>query len=644
MTFSLFRLLFLAIAIIQFAHVTARSVLGQVDRDTERNGMHSCPTGKFVAGVNLRDNLLICTISHGTYSRSEEIVDRSQQNRVRGEELLSCPEGMAMTGYHWRNNVIACAPNDRPLPRFLDAGTLISSGGVVRHSCPDSLVGGIDESRDLLLCGTTGQADRGRTEFIDIVTQRNGMHSCAHGFIVGVDVRRNLLLCSSQFGNYSADDERIERRRNSIYWPTCPEGMAMTGIRVDRHEMTCARVTAGSPSQRVADSQTVRVGIHACPPGKPAASLDGDALICGTSGEPLRGMTITSVTPESPRVGDLVVISGYQLAPETHTEASEVAGVSIVASSTTSSSENFPSRASPPILIPVIQWRRDRILAVLQGPRLTRGEYRLSISDLNSSDLARAVGSNQVRIVVRPSLGTMRNRDEGPTNMPKINRVHPALAMSRQTLDVYGDFPFPDPSTDEVILRPVGPVAVVFPGPNLNFRILRPTTITRNYFSVRLPHLTAGEWTVTVRRRNVESAPERFFVRDVPPPSWERTSQLTGSAGVSGSLVAAVGNVGPNGQSVDLLGYGFGPNQHLQVYIATTDQVEAIYDYVRHRGRLRGDHPVGLHPTFWSDTRIRVEIPNNLIANQRTRGWMMILSDGFVNFSNAVPVVLRGVQ
>jgi len=128
----------------------ASDVRGQagVDRDTQRNGMHSCPPGFFVIGVHVETNLLLCSREFGGYSSWEEIIDRSTQV----QSMHACPEGMAMTGLHVGRNLLACAPVARPpIPAFVDRRNQNNS----MHGCPrGNPVSGIHVSSNLLRCGT----------------------------------------------------------------------------------------------------------------------------------------------------------------------------------------------------------------------------------------------------------------------------------------------------------------------------------------------------------------------------------------------------------------------------------------------------------------------------------------------------------
>src|SRR5689334_20165141 len=75
-----------------------------VDRNTQRNGMHSCPAGQFVMGVQVTKNLLICASLPG--NSAAEIVDKTTQE----QGMHACPPGTAMTGLQASKNLLACAP------------------------------------------------------------------------------------------------------------------------------------------------------------------------------------------------------------------------------------------------------------------------------------------------------------------------------------------------------------------------------------------------------------------------------------------------------------------------------------------------------------------------------------------------------
>ncbi len=82
MRVSLIRLWLGALAIILFGHLSVGYVFCQtIDRTTQRNGMHVCPTGQFVVGVNVRDIILKCSTAFGSYEEGEEVVDRRTNDR-----------------------------------------------------------------------------------------------------------------------------------------------------------------------------------------------------------------------------------------------------------------------------------------------------------------------------------------------------------------------------------------------------------------------------------------------------------------------------------------------------------------------------------------------------------------------------------
>ena len=128
-------------------HASICSAQGTVDRGTQRNGMHSCPVGQFVLGVQAAENLLICAPLPGNFAA--EIVDSGTQE----QGMHACPTGMAMTGLQGSRNLLACAPLTNPPPsRFVDLTT--QSMGM--HACPGTTpVAGIQITRNLLLCAGT---------------------------------------------------------------------------------------------------------------------------------------------------------------------------------------------------------------------------------------------------------------------------------------------------------------------------------------------------------------------------------------------------------------------------------------------------------------------------------------------------------
>jgi hypothetical protein len=122
-------------------------------------------------------------------------------------------------------------------------------------------------------------------------TQRNNMHTCPEGlYIVGVHVNRNAFLCSNEFGTYQASQENVDgddeapTQRSNMH--ACPSGSAVTGIHVDNNWLTCAPVTAGIKSESVDgddEAVTVRGNMHACPAGSLLLGIhvDNNDLLCG---------------------------------------------------------------------------------------------------------------------------------------------------------------------------------------------------------------------------------------------------------------------------------------------------------------------------------------------------------------------------
>lgn len=118
-----------------------------IDTGTQRNGMHSCPIGQFVLGVQAEKNYLLCAPLPG--NPVTEIVDRGTQERG----MHACPMGMAMTGLQVADNLLACTQLTSPPPaRFVDTNT--QKMGM--HACPGNNPGdpvvGVQVAKNLLLC------------------------------------------------------------------------------------------------------------------------------------------------------------------------------------------------------------------------------------------------------------------------------------------------------------------------------------------------------------------------------------------------------------------------------------------------------------------------------------------------------------
>jgi hypothetical protein len=128
-----------------------------LDTGTARNSMHSCPLGRFVTGVHIIKNQLLCEDSYGNYSPAQEIVDGDDEPPTERDGMHSCPDGMAVTGIHVQKNLLACAPFDPSRVEFGKAGWMpmvdLKTQRRGMHACPNSRpVLGIHEGKDLLRC------------------------------------------------------------------------------------------------------------------------------------------------------------------------------------------------------------------------------------------------------------------------------------------------------------------------------------------------------------------------------------------------------------------------------------------------------------------------------------------------------------
>ncbi|MCZ7625669.1 MAG: hypothetical protein M5R38_07330 [Candidatus Methylomirabilis sp.] len=191
---------------------------------------------------------------------------------------------------------------------------------------------------------------------------------------------------------------------------------------------------------------------------------------------------IDSAGPANVRAGQLVVIYGASFGTALGPSSSRRVSLAPVVGGPTG---NFDP-ASPGCPVPIVDWREDRIVTLVTG--CDPGEYRLAI-------WGRHRESNEVPLTVQglsgpPAKGAVQGRG-------LIVRVHPELVSPGQFVDLYGDFPNPDPSNDEVILVPSDDVKQQNPDIQKQW-VLQPLPgeLARQHMRVRLPTdgLAAGEF------------------------------------------------------------------------------------------------------------------------------------------------------
>lgn len=143
-----------------------------------------------------------------------------------------------------------------------------------------------------------------------------------------------------------------------------------------------------------------------------------------------------------------------------------------------------------------------------------------------------------------------------------ITRVHPELASPGQFVDLYGDFPHPDPSNDEVILVPGD--KVIQQNPDIQKQwVLQPLPgeLAKQYMRVRLPaeKLAAGEYLmIPAKRRGLSGNGKRVIIRSTEPTKWKSRSQFRNVAVAPFRLVIIVKNVGMEAAELDVLGLNLG--------------------------------------------------------------------------------------
>lgn len=334
-------------------------------------------------------------------------------------------------------------------------------------------------------------------------------------------------------------------------------------------------------------------------------------LACATllfgAGGALAAPVITSIDPPAPRLGDLVTITGTDFGSEAGASA-----VTLVRAAPRSGG-NFEAdtRRLP---LPIVDWRADRILVLVRG--VPAGSYSLAIREYPLRASVRGRESNALTIALSvsppdppppPVAGGLR-----PPMAPSLGLVHPELARPGDPLDLYGEFPSPDPSLDQVFLVP-GTGVPAGQAPRLT--TLRVVEIFRPHARTHLPGpgLPAGEYFVSIGRElPFRSTARRIVVRSTTPADWEHESWLPGSRSVSWRLRAAVSKVGLEGRDVDVLGHHFGASQGQRAVMFDTEQgLEDVRFNLRHLGDpgapIRPEH-LAEHVVLWSDTRIRVRL------------------------------------
>jgi hypothetical protein len=141
---------------------------------TQRSGMHACPAGRYITGasvtedVDLNRNIFLCALISPSYNTAEEFEDVPPENEEQG--MHACPKGSVLTGMEIARKTLLCAPSpldptgtDPSVVRYRDESILIPNTGHrygltqrwAMHACPigDPMVG-IHLSDNIVLCET----------------------------------------------------------------------------------------------------------------------------------------------------------------------------------------------------------------------------------------------------------------------------------------------------------------------------------------------------------------------------------------------------------------------------------------------------------------------------------------------------------
>jgi hypothetical protein len=130
---------------------------------TVRQGMHACPEGRYVTGVQDAKNLFLCSTFPGAsyVAIINEHIEPFFGTIPHSEQgMHACPKGSVMSGLHTSTNQLLCVPspldplgNDPSVVRVIDQppGTKRSN----MHTCPlGRPMAGIQVARMQVLCET----------------------------------------------------------------------------------------------------------------------------------------------------------------------------------------------------------------------------------------------------------------------------------------------------------------------------------------------------------------------------------------------------------------------------------------------------------------------------------------------------------
>src|SRR5688572_25855096 len=278
---------------------------------------------------------------------------------------------------------------------------------------------------------------------------------------------------------------------------------------------------------------------------------------------------IRMVNPATPSLDDLVTIAGFGFGDQP--------GRRVVALSWAPDGGGSFEAAAPGCRLPIVHWSDERILVLASGcvPRA----YGLAIRE--DHGVGRRL-SNLMPLTFRETEGPPPPAVFGGT--PRLERVHPALVEPDRVLDVYGDFPFPDPSIDRIaIMKSLKGAAPTVP-PQV-VATLTPFEMSRPHLRVRLPAaIEPGEYMLKFVKNPVDRSNSlRFVIRSTQPAEWEQSSHLTGSSPVDFRLAGVVRNVGLERRSLDLLGVNLGAQPRGTVHWMTAANLDGVTWNLRHR-------------------------------------------------------------
>jgi len=126
---------------------------GRTTPVTVRHAMHSCPPGRYVVGVRVDRNELLCSSDFPAPQPSQEYVNGDNEPANQRQGMHACSAGSGVTGLHVANNWLSCAPMSGGVQREVLDGPPPTVRADM-HACPSGYaLTGIHVGNNQFLCG-----------------------------------------------------------------------------------------------------------------------------------------------------------------------------------------------------------------------------------------------------------------------------------------------------------------------------------------------------------------------------------------------------------------------------------------------------------------------------------------------------------